>query len=322
MKLKRIIALTLAVILCLCTLSACSSKSVSDNANSNEPTDSNRNDTLDTEGVSFADIAPDIDPSDVISIDENAPAPEEQYKEVVVTKTDEKTGHTHSYVGKVTTPATCEKTGVRTYTCKDCKDAYTESIPVTAHTIKETVVAPTATKQGYTIRMCTVCDAIIFYGNYTNATGSKSTSTASNTPAPSSPAPSTTVPSTTEHIHDWKQVYTVVHHDAEYGTRDIVEKWEKFETYIGFTDGHKIFKGSGINPINDRNNITWLEGPYDVSKETIAYSATHGQSYRTVIYVVETFDKVVGTEKYVIKDAYDEKVPNGYECTVCGAHKN
>lgn len=317
---KRIISIILAVVLCLCTLTACSSKSVSDNAKGNEPTDSNSNDTVDTENVSFADVASDENTSDLISANATAPAPEEQYKEVVVTKTDEKTGHTHNYVGKVTTPATCEKTGVRTYTCKDCKDAYTETIPVTAHTIKETVVAPTATKQGYTIRMCTVCDAITFYGNYTDATGSKSTSTASNTPAPSTTKPTT--PSTTEHTHDWKQIYTTVHHDAEYGTRDIVEKWEKQEVYVCFTDGYKIYKGTGINRYGDTSHVEWIDGPYDVSKETIAYSATHGQSYRILTWVVETFDKVVGTEKYVIKDAYDEKVPNGYECTVCGAHKS
>ncbi len=40
--------------------------------------------------------------------------------------------HTHSYTSKVTTPATCTSTGVRTYTCS-CGHSYTESIPALGH---------------------------------------------------------------------------------------------------------------------------------------------------------------------------------------------
>lgn len=40
--------------------------------------------------------------------------------------------HTHSYTATVTTAATCETAGVRTYTCS-CGHSYTEEIPATGH---------------------------------------------------------------------------------------------------------------------------------------------------------------------------------------------
>jgi hypothetical protein len=40
--------------------------------------------------------------------------------------------HTHSYTSSVTTEATCETAGVRTYTCS-CGHSYTEAIPATGH---------------------------------------------------------------------------------------------------------------------------------------------------------------------------------------------
>lgn len=41
--------------------------------------------------------------------------------------------HVHSYTDKVTTEATCESEGVRTYTCLDCGDSYTEKIDMLGH---------------------------------------------------------------------------------------------------------------------------------------------------------------------------------------------
>ena len=40
---------------------------------------------------------------------------------------------THSYTSKVTTAATCTKSGVKTFTCTKCADQYTQSIPATGH---------------------------------------------------------------------------------------------------------------------------------------------------------------------------------------------
>ena len=72
-------------------------------------------------------------------------------------------GHTHSHTSEVTTPATCEADGVRTYTCS-CGDSYTEVIPATGHTEGEAVVEnevkPNCTTAGSydTVVYCTACD--------------------------------------------------------------------------------------------------------------------------------------------------------------------
>ncbi len=67
-------------------------------------------------------------------------------------------GHTHSYAAAVTTAATCETPGVRTYTCA-CGDSYTETIPATGHHYKAVVTAPTCTEKGFTTYTCETCGA-------------------------------------------------------------------------------------------------------------------------------------------------------------------
>lgn len=69
----------------------------------------------------------------------------------------------HSYTSKVTTPATCTKTGVKTYTCSVCGNSYTESIPMVAHTPGNWVVdkAATSTEKGSKHRSCTVCGKVL-----------------------------------------------------------------------------------------------------------------------------------------------------------------
>ena len=44
----------------------------------------------------------------------------------------EETSHTHNYIEEITTEATCEADGVKTFTC-DCGDSYTEPIEATGH---------------------------------------------------------------------------------------------------------------------------------------------------------------------------------------------
>ncbi|MBQ4284189.1 MAG: Ig-like domain-containing protein, partial [Lachnospira sp.] len=71
--------------------------------------------------------------------------------------------HTHSYTASVTTAATCETAGVRTYTCS-CSDSYTEAIPATGHTYSSSYtvdVEATETTAGSKSRHCTAagCDA-------------------------------------------------------------------------------------------------------------------------------------------------------------------
>ncbi|MDD3745328.1 MAG: Ig-like domain-containing protein [Anaerostipes sp.] len=78
-----------------------------------------------------------------------------------VIKAGEKINATgHDYESKVTTPATCKEAGVKTYTCKKCKDTYTETIPKTeSHKWDEGTVTKkaTCTETGIKTFTCSVC---------------------------------------------------------------------------------------------------------------------------------------------------------------------
>ena len=59
--------------------------------------------------------------------------------------------------GVITTPATCEKEGVKTYTCSTCGDTYTEVIPATGHKFGDYEVTKeaTCTEDGVKTAKCT-----------------------------------------------------------------------------------------------------------------------------------------------------------------------
>lgn len=82
---------------------------------------------------------------------------------VVGSASAESTIMVHSYdSGKITTPATCTASGVKTFTCTTCGDTYTETIPATGHTETEIpAVAPTCTESGWSKgSKCSVCGHI------------------------------------------------------------------------------------------------------------------------------------------------------------------
>ena len=64
--------------------------------------------------------------------------------------------HTHSYTETITTPATCESTGLKTLTCS-CGDTKTQTIPMLAHTYTEAVEDSTCIKVGSITSTCSVC---------------------------------------------------------------------------------------------------------------------------------------------------------------------
>ena len=69
--------------------------------------------------------------------------------------------HTHSYTSEVTKAATCTATGVRTYTCSECGDQYTEKIAKTSHTYKTVVdTKATTSKAGKLVKKCTECGTV------------------------------------------------------------------------------------------------------------------------------------------------------------------
>ena len=65
--------------------------------------------------------------------------------------------------GKITTAPTCEKAGVKTYTCTVCSATKTEAIDATGHTPVEVAEQPaTCTEAGHKAgTKCSVCDAIL-----------------------------------------------------------------------------------------------------------------------------------------------------------------
>ena len=65
--------------------------------------------------------------------------------------------------GSVTTPAECEKTGVRTYTCTICPATYTEEIPATEHlnvTSVDAVPNGCGIQGNYAYRICADCGKV------------------------------------------------------------------------------------------------------------------------------------------------------------------
>ena len=69
--------------------------------------------------------------------------------------------HTHSYTGRITTPATCIEDGVKTFTCT-CGDSYTEPVAKLGHiySTEWTIdTEPTCTKEGLKTHHCIRCSA-------------------------------------------------------------------------------------------------------------------------------------------------------------------
>ena len=67
----------------------------------------------------------------------------------------------HTYTSAVTKESTCSEKGVTTFTCTACNDSYTEEIAMIDHTFGETTVTkePTCVAEGEKTATCTVCGA-------------------------------------------------------------------------------------------------------------------------------------------------------------------
>ena len=67
----------------------------------------------------------------------------------------------HAYSFEVTTEATCEADGVKTFTCTVCGYSYEQAVPATGHNLEvvaDSVQAPTCTEAGSQTEKCTKCD--------------------------------------------------------------------------------------------------------------------------------------------------------------------
>ena len=64
----------------------------------------------------------------------------------------------HYYEGEITKQPTCEEEGITTYTCSNCGDAYTETMAALGHNYQETArEEATCDKDGYVEYTCTRC---------------------------------------------------------------------------------------------------------------------------------------------------------------------
>ena len=76
----------------------------------------------------------------------------------------------HNYKGTVTRNPDCLNAGVKTFTCTECGDTYTESISATGHSMNTVVTKPTCTNAGYTVYTCKTC-GYSYTGDRTTALG-------------------------------------------------------------------------------------------------------------------------------------------------------
>lgn len=149
--------------------------------------------------------------------------------------------------------------------------------------------------------------------NNNSSSSSDNSSPSKPAPAPSEPAK----PSKPAHQHDWQPVYTTVHHEAQYKTEPVYEdqivyedrpvyKWQAYWTCNGC--------GQRFNSENDvLEHVLMICGTgYSAHEEKIQTGTEQVQ--------VGTNRVQVGTNPVLVKDAWDEKVPNGQSCS-CGARK-
>ena len=67
--------------------------------------------------------------------------------------------HNHDYKAEITQDRTCTKDGIKTYTCKVCKDSYTQTVKKTGHSFyTRTTKYVTCTTDGEEVTRCYNCD--------------------------------------------------------------------------------------------------------------------------------------------------------------------
>lgn len=146
-----------------------------------------------------------------------------------------------------------------------------------------------------------------------NSSPSKPAPSKPNKPAPSEPAK----PSKPAHQHDWQPVYTTVHHEAQYRNEPV------YKDEIVYED-RPVYKWQAYWTCTECGKR--FETEYDAGVHALfecgrGYSAHEEQIQTGTEQVQVGTNKVqIGTNQVLVKDAWDEKVPNGQSCS-CGARK-
>lgn len=146
-----------------------------------------------------------------------------------------------------------------------------------------------------------------------NSSPSKPAPSKPNKPAPSEPAK----PSKPAHQHDWKTEYKTVHHEAQYRNEPV------YEDQIVYED-RPVYKWSAYWTCNECNQR--FDNEFDVADHAMYECGggwtAHKEKVQTGTEQVQvgTNRVQVGTNQVLVKDAWDEQVPNGQSCS-CGARK-
>lgn len=149
--------------------------------------------------------------------------------------------------------------------------------------------------------------------NNSSSSSDNSSPSKPNKPAPSEPAK----PSKPAHQHDWKTEYKTVHHEAQYRNEPV------YEDQIVYED-RPVYKWQAYWTCNECNQR--FENEKDVARHALMICGggwtAHKEQVQTGTEQVQVgTNKVqIGTNPVLVKDAWDEQVPNGQSCS-CGARK-
>lgn len=149
--------------------------------------------------------------------------------------------------------------------------------------------------------------------NNSSSSSDNSSPSKPNKPAPSEPAK----PSKPAHQHDWKTEYKTVHHEAQYRNEPV------YKDEIVYED-RPVYKWQAYWTCTECGKR--FETEYDAGDHALfecggGYSAHREQVQTGTEQVQVGTNKVqIGTNPVLVKEAWDEKVPNGQSCS-CGARK-
>lgn len=150
--------------------------------------------------------------------------------------------------------------------------------------------------------------------NNSSSSSDNSSPSKPNKPAPSEP----NKPSKPTHQHDWKTEYKTVHHEAQYRTEPV------YKDEIVYED-RPVYKWRDYYTCNECGQR--FENEDRVAEHALMICGggwtAHEEKVQTGTEKVQVgTNKVqVGTNQVLVKEAWDEKVPNGQVCTGCGAKK-
>lgn len=149
--------------------------------------------------------------------------------------------------------------------------------------------------------------------NNSSSSSDNSSPSKPNKPAPSEPDK----PSKPAHQHDWKTEYKTVHHEAQYRNEPV------YEDQIVYED-RPVYKWQAYWTCNECSQR--FDNEDRVAEHALMICGggwtAHEEKIQTGTEQVQVgTNKVqIGTNPVLVKEAWDEKVPNGQSCS-CGARK-